>query len=464
MNKVKVVASIDDAVSETHIQNLILNGVDAIKIEMNNISREKVRNLIGTIRLLNKKLDTGIGIMLEIGEPSIHTGKVKDGEAYFKVGDKIRLYTDDILGDETKVSIDKNIISDISRDDSIILNDGSVKLKVYDKGDNYIVCDVIKGGNITSYSKVYIKSNQNSPFLKIKDIKDIEFASEMNVEFIELPRVKTSEDVLEVTDMLIGLKNDHTSVISKIELEESLDDIDNIIKISDGIIIDRNNLSMEIPIERIPGIQKKIISKCLRTGKISIVSIELPKSSNTVLNRIEIQDVANATIDGVDALMINEIIKDKEIISIKLLESILKEVENGIDYNMMIENASREENTDVTGIIATNVAITANKLKCKAIIAPTITGYTARKISRFRPVCPIIAASPSMETVTSLSLNFGVNAVLIDELNSLDRIIKTSEDITKSLIKLSYGDKIIITGGYPFKESKSTNFMKIKEL
>ena len=464
MNKVKVVARVDTTINENDIQNIILNGVDAIEINMSDSSRESIRKIISLIRMLNKKLSTGVGIMLSIGEPSIHTGKVKDNETYFKTGDKIRLYIDDMLGDETKVSIDRNIIDEVSRDDNIILNDGSVRLKVYDKGDNYIICEVLKGGNIVSYSKVYIKNDLNAPFLKVKDIKDIEFASEMNVDFVEIPKVKTSEDILEVTDMLIGLKNDHTNVISRIELEEALDDIDNIIKISDGIIIDRNSLAMTLPVERIPGIQKRIINKCLRAGKISIISTDLPKTSNNSLNRIEIQDIANSTIDGVDAFIINENISSKEIISIKLLESILNEVEKGIDYNTMAENASRDENTDITGIIATNVATTANRLKCKAIIAPTITGYTARKISRFRPYCPIIAASPSMETVTSLSLNFGVNAVLIDDLNSLDKIIKISEDITKGLISLSHGDKVIITGGYPFKESKNTNFMKIKEI
>nr|MBP3258394.1 hypothetical protein [Bacilli bacterium] len=467
MNKIKVVASIGSDADEKIIQDLIYNGVDAIKMNMSELSREYVRNISEIIRRLNKKLDTGIGVMVEIGGPTIRVGKMLNGSAYFNTGDKIRLYKDEVLGDETKASISyEDFIKEVKKDDDINISNGNVKLKVYDKGNDYIICEVIKGGDVTDYANVNIKSESNEPFLRVKDIKDVEFASSIKADFIELPRIKSSDDVMQVTDMLISLRNDHTNVISRIDSLRAYEEIDDIVKISDGVLIDRNGLSMDVPMERIPGMQKIIINKCLRMGKISIASVDMPINNSSVPTRIEVQDIANAALDGVDAILMSDVIEDSNsyIKSIKNMESILKEVEESIDYIGMYENASREEAMDVTGMIATNVAGTAAKLKCKAIITPTITGYTARKISRFRPSCPIVAASPNMETVTSLSLHFGVNPVLIDDLNSLDKIIKVSENITKGLIPLTKGDKIIITGGYPFKESKNTNFMKIEEL
>ncbi len=468
MNKIKVVATIGNTgIDEKTISNLIQNGVDVIKVNMNDVSREEARKIVEIVRLLNNKLDSAIGTMVEIGSPLVRLGKISNGKAYFKTGDKIRLYTESVLGDDTKASVNyKELVDEVNREDYIILDSGRIKLRVYDKGSDYLICEVLKGGEVYEYSPVYIKNDSNLPFLKIKDIKDIEFVSQMNIDFLSLPHVKSSDDVMQVTDMLIGLQNDHTNVVARIDNENAILDIDDIVKVSDGILIDRNSLSMEIPMERIPGLQKIIINKCLRMGKFSIASLDIPLNSNADPNRIEVQDIANAVLDGVDALMINEEVDVTApyVSSLKNLESIVMEVETSIDYDMMYENACREENADVTGMIATNVAASANKLKCKAIIAPTITGYTARKISRFRPNCPIIAASPSAETVTSLSLNFGIIPVLIEDLNSLDKIIKVSENITKGLVSLEKGDRIIITGGYPFKESKNTNFMKIEEI
>ena len=468
MNKIKVVATIGNTgIDEKVISNLIENGVDVIKINMNDVTRDEARKIVEIVRILNSKLDVSVGTLVEIGSPLIRLGKISNGKTYFKTGDKIRIYTESVLGDETKASVNyKEIVDEVNRDDYIILDSGRIKLRVYDKGSDYLICEVTKGGEVFEYAPVYIKNDSNLPFLKIKDIKDIEFVSQMNIDFLSLPHVKSSDDVMQVTDMLIGLQNDHTNVIARIDNENATLDIDDIVKVSDGILIDRNSLSMEMPMERIPGLQKMIINKCLRMGKFSIASLDIPLNSNADPNRIEVQDIANAILDGVDALMINEEVDvtSPYAASLKNLESIVKEVETSIDYVTMFENASREENADVTGMIATNVAASANKLKCKAIIAPTITGYTARKISRFRPNCPIIAASPSMETVTSLSLNFGIIPVLIEDLNSLDKIIKVSENITKGLISLEKGDRIIITGGYPFKESKNTNFMKIEEI
>ena len=204
------------------------------------------------------------------------------------------------------------------------------------------------------------------------------------------------------------------------------------------------------------------------TGKVSIVATEMLSSMENEIRptRAEVSDVANAVIDSVDAVMLSgeTTIGKYPVETIAMMEKIIASAEMDINYLELLDKAMRTEKQDITGIIANSVTECASRLKAAAIVAPTMSGYTAKKMSRFRPVCPIIAVSPNKDTVKSLSLHFGVHAYLIDDLNSLDKIIKQSLDITNRVLRTEPGDKVIITGGYPFKNVKHTNFMKIEEL
>lgn len=306
------------------------------------------------------------------------------------------------------------------------------------------------------------------PFLSNKDRNDILYANQMKVDYLALSFVSSAEDVLNVNDILIDLNNDHIGIIAKIENERAVEEIDEIIKVSEGIMIARGDLGVEVPMERVPGIQKSIISKCHNMGKVSIVATELlaTMETNTRPTRAEVSDVANAVLDGADAVMLSgeTTVGKFPLETLSIMEKIIESAEEDINYFEMLDKAMRTEKQDITGMIAYSVAECADRLKCKAIIAPTISGYTARKMSRFRPSCPIIAVSPDINTVKSLNLHFGVTPVLIEDLSSFDKIIKKSKEITKSLMDTAEGDKIIVTGGYPFKEVKHTNFMKIEEL
>jgi len=300
-----------------------------------------------------------------------------------------------------------------------------------------------------------------------KDETDIIFAHKMNVDFLALSYVCTQEDVLAVSDILIGLKNDHIGIISKIETEEGVNNLDEIIRVSDGIMVARGDLGVDIPIERIPGVQKKIIEKCHKAGIVSIVATELLSSMEKTVRptRAEVSDVANAVLDGADAVMLsNETTVGKyPIETLGMMEKIINSAEKDIDYLEFIKN--KESNTmDITSMISHSVVECASKLNCCAIIAPTMSGYTARKMSNCRPSCPVIAVSPNESTVKSLQLHFAVNPVLINDLKDFDKIIEVSKKVTFELISTQPGDRIIITGGYPFKAVKSTNFMKIEEL
>ena len=258
------------------------------------------------------------------------------------------------------------------------------------------------------------------------------------------------------------------SIIAKVQNEQAITNIDEIINASDGVLISRGDLGIEVPMERIPGIQKTIVSKCQDKGKISIVATEMMASmeNNLVPTRAEVSDVANAVLDGTDAVMLSgeTTIGKYPVETVIAMEKILESAEHDIEYTEFIDKALKTENKDITGLIAHSVTDAALYLKCKAIFAPTMSGYTARKISRFRPYCPIIAASPDIETVKSLQLYFGVYPILINEPKTIDRVMELSKKHIKDKIDINPKDKYIITGGYPFKEVKYTNFMKIEEM
>ena len=376
---------------------------------------------------------------------------------------------DEILGDSTKFSISyPNLINEIKVNSLIKINDGLIELKIIDKEINYLLCEVIIGGFIEDGKGVNVPVHLNIPFLRQKDIEDIELANELNVDYLALSHVRSYEDVLSVNDMLINLGNDHMAIISKIENEHALEELDEIIRNSEGIMVARGDLGVELPMERIPRIQKMIINKCHIEGKISIVATELLSSMENIVRptRAEVADIANAVLEGTDAVMLSgeTTIGNYPVETMDVMSKIIESTEQDQNYYEFLDTSMRSEKQDITGSVAYSAVECAIRLKCKAIVTPTISGYTARKISRFRPSCPIIAITPDINVVKNLSLYYGIYPVLEHDVNSFDKIMKISKEKAKNILKLEEKDKIIITGGYPFKEVKHTNFMKIEEV
>ncbi len=470
MNKTKIVATVGPVTANKDIlKQMIANGVDAFRINMSYSTPTFCRGIIKIINELNIELKSHVAIILDIKGPTIKIEHILNGKAYLKKDDKIRIYRDSVLGDCTKFSVDyKNLIDDVPLNSKLII-DGIIELKVLEKYDDYLLCKVLNDGEIKDNKTLRVPNVKfNCDYLSFQDKEIIKFANDNNVDFLALSFISSSEDVLEVNDLLINIGNDHLQILSKIENNFAIDDIDSIIKVSDGIIIDRKDLGVEVPLEKIPGIQKKIISKCHANGIISVIATDLLSSVNSFdyPTRAEVSDIANAVLDGTDSIMLSDetTIGKKPIETLKLLENILKTVENDIDYEYMLEKAIKTEKRDATGSLAYSVAGCALRLNCKAIFTPTMSGYTAKKISRFRPICPIIAPSPDDQTTKSLALNFGVYPILIDNLQNLDSIIEKSKKLAKDVLQLKEKDSIIITGGYPFKKIKYTNFMKIEEI
>ena len=471
MNKTKVVVTVGPASKEKSIlKELIMYGMDVARINLSHATHEFCADIVNKVHEINKELNTNVAVMLDTQGPDIRVGEFVGGSAYFRKGETVKIYKDNILGDSTKFSISyKELHKDVMYNDIVKLNDGKVEMRVIDVSEETISLEVLNNGYIYDNKGVNVPGvHLSRSFLSDKDKKDIAFASELDVDFLALSFVSSTEDVLVVNDLLIEIGNDHLKLISKIENERSLNELDEIIKVSDGVMVARGDLGAELPPERIPGIQKKIISKALIHGKISIVATEMMSSMEKSITptRAEVSDVANAVLDGCDAVMLSgeTTVGKYPIETVMMMEKIINSAEEDLDYHNFLVTAMKTEKQDTTGLISYSAVECAIRLKAKAIVTPTMTGNTARKISRFRPSCPILAISPDIKTVKSLALNFGIQASLDHKLDSFDKIMDLSVLTAKEFIGNQKGEKIVITGGYPFNKTKHTNFLKIEEL
>ena len=475
MNKTKVVATIGPSTNTyDKIKNLILGGMNVARINMCYADYDYCKNICDIINSLNIELGTNVAVMLNLKGPEVRCGKFNNGETFLRLGDKVKIYMEEVIGDSTKFSVSyPELIKDVYHNTEIKIRNGNVSLMVIDKNTdsngNFLLCEVINEGVVRDNQTIIIPGIKlNIPFLSRKDKNDILLANKLDVDFIALECVNSDEDIKEVNDILLELKNDHINIICKVESTIGIKNIDKIIKHADGIIIDRGSIGTYSNMMDVPKIQKEIISKCHEAGIVSVIATELLSSmeSSSLPTRAEINDIANSVLDGTDAVMLcgETTIGRYPIESLIMLIKILKAAEADINHEEFMKKAVETESTDVTGIISHSVVDAAHRLKCKCIVAPTMSGYTARKMSRYRPNCPVVAITPNSKATKSLQLHYGIKAVLIENLNSLDKIFETSKTIVSDLLSLQKGDKFVITGGYPFKDIKYTNFMRVDEI
>lgn len=471
MNKTKIVATIGPASQDKNVlKQMILAGLDVIRINMSHADEKFCDDIIKKVNDLNQELNTNVAIMMDLNGPTLVVNHLHEKQLALKMDDVIEVYADKPVDGNHAISISyDHLKDDLKYNSHLVLGNHEVILKVIDKSDEVITCKVEKEGTIINGMKVISPDCKlNFPFLTEKDKKDILYAHKHKVDFLALSFVMSSENVLEVNDLLIQMNDNRMSILTKIETEEAVNEIDEIIRVSDGILIARGDLGVSLPVERIPGIQKMIIHKCHNEGKVSLVATEFLASmeNNNHPTRAEVSDIANAVLDGVDAVVLcgETTIGKYPIEALTMMERVIETAEEDIPYFELLDNAMRTEEEGITGSLAYSVATTASRLKCVAIVTPTVSGYTARRISRFRPICPIIALSEDETVIKQLSLYFGVYGLKIKEFTSFDMMMSESLEVLKQFMDTKEHDKVIITGGYPFKKVKNTNFMRIEEL
>ncbi|AOY74753.1 pyruvate kinase [Clostridium formicaceticum] len=468
MKKTKIVCTLGPASEEKEVfKQLVENGLNVARLNFSHGTHEEHGKRIETVKEVREELNLPVAILLDTKGPEIRTGKFEDPEVYLQEGQTFTLTTREVLGNAIICSISySGLAKDVKAGDSILIDDGLIGLrvqKIIDETD--IECIVENAGVVKNHKGVNVPGVKiNLPAITDKDKADIEFGIKMDIDFIAASFVRKPEDVLAIRKILEENNAEHIQIISKIENQEGVDNLDAIIEVSDGIMVARGDLGVEIPTEEIPLVQKNMIEKCNKVAKPVITATQMLDSMirNPRPTRAEVTDVANAILDGTDAIMLSgETAAGKyPIEAVKTMTSIAKRIETSIDYRTLLRNKAIERETTITDAISNATCVTAMDLQASAIVTATSSGHTARMVSKFRPKAPIIATTTKERVRRRLSLVWGVNSILIEEMGSTDDIFHAAIQSALQQGMIQRGELVVITAGVPVGVAGTTNLIK----
>lgn len=467
MKKTKIVCTIGPASEKRDIlQALILNGMNVARLNFSHGSHEGHLRKIKMIRKLSAEFDRPVAILLDLAGPKIRIGTIPDPGIVLTPGRKFILTSRPVEGSMEAVSLTyKNLPKEVKTGDRLLLADGLMELFVESASETDIACKVVTGGLLTSHKGINLPTGTiRTSSLTEKDRGDLLFGLENDVDFVALSFVKTADDIQAVKNIIAG-KGKDTPVIAKIEKHEALENIDAIMDISDGIMVARGDLGVEIPLEEVPLIQKRLIAKANAAGKPVITATQMLRSmvSSPRPTRAEAADVANAVLDGTDAVMLSEETATGEYPAeaVSYMSRLVSAAESGFPFKEFLAMVPKK---DVSESVAHASCILANHLEAKVIVAHTKSGQTARYISRFRPRQPIVALSPDMKTVRRLALSWGCHPRLIGPLQNTDEMIESASQASLAAGDAKAGDLIVIAVGHPIGKSGTTNMLRVKRL
>lgn len=468
MKRTKIVATIGPASEDENIlRELILSGVNVCRLNFSHGNHEEHKKRIDTIKKLRKELDIPVGIMLDTKGPEIRLGDFKH-EVDLKLGDIYTLTPDSYIGDENKAEISyKELYKDVSPGDRILIDDGLVELSVKEIVGKDIVAEAKNYGTISAHKGVNVPSaNLNLPILTERDVDDLLFGVKEDIDFIAVSFVRSVDDVLAIRKVLEDAGDYSTKIISKIESKKAVEVIDDIIDVSDGIMVARGDLGVEIETERVPMVQKEIIRKCNDRGKAVITATQMLDSMirNPRPTRAETNDVANAVLDGSGAVMLSgETASGKyPIESVKTMGRILEYTEMSIDHGDFFKFRVENMEKTMTNAIGKSACEIAEELDASAIITATTSGNTSRAIAKFRPHAPIIASTPFEKIKNQLSLEWGVTPIKVENHEDTDAILETSIESALERDLIEPGDTVVLTAGVPVGIAGSTNLLKVE--
>lgn len=463
VNKTKIVATIGPGSESKEIfRELLRAGVSVARTNMSHDDQSVHQKRIETIRMVSKKEKLPVAILLDLAGPKIRIGDFMKGSIELVVGQTFILSGKNCDGDEERVYFNYPFIQkDIMAGMILMLDDGKKKLLVEKVEDNDIYTTVIVGGIIKSRRGVNIPGAYLSiRTLSVKDKSDLDFGIKMGVDFIALSFVRTAKDVIELKE-IIKKQNGTQAIIAKIETEEAVTNIDEIIEVADGIMVARGDMAIEIGPARVPSVQKNIIRKCNEVGKPVIVATQMLESMihSPVPTRAEVSDVANAIFDGTDAVMLSEetALGKYALDAVLTMKGIAKQIENEIGTH----RRHRVHVNDIVDSVSSSVVHNAEDIGASVIVALTEAGFTARMIARYKPRQSIIAFTPHEHVARQLNLVYGCKSLVVEKFKNLNLINKI---ISAKLIKLGYvkkGDRILLTAGVPFGISGGTNMLSI---
>lgn len=468
MRRTKIVCTLGPSTeSEEVLRQLMLEGMAVARMNFSHGTHEEQKKRLNMVKKLREELDLPVAALLDTKGPEIRIGDVEGGRLELKTGQEFTLTTEEILGNGERVTITyKNLYRDVAPGDSILIDDGLIGMEVRRIEGEDIVCQVKNGGFISNHKGVNVPGVElKMPFVSPKDYEDIVFAAEQGYDFIAASFTRTAEDIMEIRKILQEHNGNGINIIAKIENMQGVENCEDILRMSDGIMIARGDMGVEIPLEEVPVIQKKLIRLAIRMGKPVITATQMLDSmiKNPRPTRAETSDVANAIYQGTSAIMLSgeTAAGAYPVEAVRTMARIAERTERDIDYASEFKPRKLAERPDVTSAISHATCTTAVDLKAAAIVAVSKSGRTVGQISKYRPNCPIIGCATEERVCRQLNLCWGVTPALLEEQRVADELFDHAVDVAERRGLVKRGELVVITAGVPLGLSGTTNMLKV---
>lgn len=471
MRKTKIICTLGPAAdSDEIVRRLMIEGMNVARFNFSHGTHEEHKMRMDRVKRIREELNIPVAILLDTKGPEIRTGSFIGGKIVFVEGETVIIRGDDILGSDKEFSVTyKELPEDVKAGTKILIDDGLIELIVIEVEDRDIYCRIENGGNISDKKSINVPGVVlRLPALTQKDEDDIVFGIENEIDFIAASFVRKPRDIQEIRHILEKHNAQGINIIAKIENGEGVSNFDDILKVTDGIMVARGDLGVEIPAAEVPIVQKRFIRQCHFVGKVCITATQMLDSMirNPRPTRAEVSDVANAIFDGTSAVMLSgETASGKyPVEALQMMVEIARQTESSIDYWENLQNTHYTMLSSVANAISHATCTTAMDLDAKAIITITHAGRTARLVSRFRPACPIVATTVFPRIQRQLNLCWGVSPILVAEIQTTDQMFDVGSQAAKACGFLSDGDLIVMTGGTPVGMSGTTNTIKVQSI
>lgn len=470
MRKTKIICTIGPASENAEmLKELLLAGMNVARFNFSHGDYEEHRAKYERAVKIAKELNIPLATMMDTKGPEIRLRDFEGGKVYLENGQDFILTTDEVMGTAQRASITyKNLKNDIEVGKTILIDDGLIQLVIKEIKDTDIVCEVVNGGYVSNHKGINVPGAVLSmPYISEVDKQDILFGVKMGYDYLAASFARCKEDI-EAVRKLITDNGGCMKIIAKIENMQGIDNLDEILEASDGIMVARGDMGVEIPMEEVPVIQKKMIKKALKKGKIVITATQMLDSmiKNPRPTRAETTDVANAIYDGTSAIMLSgeSAAGAYPIEAVKTMSRIAERTEEDICYNARLRKRSEEKKEDVTSAISHACCTTAMDLNASAIITVTMSGFTASMISRYQPGCRIIGCTVDEMVYRQLSLLWGVRPLLIDKEESTEKLFEAAVEASKKAGLIHEGERVVLTAGVPLGISGKTNMIRVVEV
>ncbi len=470
MRKTKIICTIGPASeSEEMLKELMLAGMDVARFNFSHGTHEEHKKKTMRAISVSEKLGLPVGMLMDTKGPEIRLKDFEGGKAVLEEGQKFVLTTEEILGTQERASITyKNLVKDVAAGATILIDDGLIELRVEEVTDTEICCVVINGGAVSNHKGVNVPGAVLSmPYISETDRSDILFGIEMGYDYLAASFARTKEDILEIREIL-NAHNSPMKIIAKIENMQGINNLEEILEVSDGIMVARGDMGVEVPLEDVPVLQKKMIKKAADAGKIVITATQMLESmiKHPRPTRAESTDVANAIYDGTTAIMLSgeSAAGLYPVEAVKTMARIAERAEADIHYGERMKKRADIQNFDITTAISHATCTTAVDLKAAAIVTVTMSGFTARMISRYKPTCPIVACSVNPRVCRQMNLEWGVAPLLIERKKDADSLFAEALAAAEKMGYVKEGDVVVLTAGLPLGIAGRTNMIRVVEV